>query len=65
MAAERLSELEARIVELETAHYGKAAELEERVEFAERLLAQASGERRAIGPEGVAGAAPDREHRGP
>jgi hypothetical protein len=37
--AERLAELEARVGELEQAHY-RVAELEERLDFSERLLAQ-------------------------
>jgi hypothetical protein len=44
MAAARLEELEERVGQLEAAE-NRLAELEERVEFAERLLAQASGER--------------------
>ncbi len=35
----RLAELEARLAELESSHV-RSAELEERLEFAERLLAQ-------------------------
>ena len=39
MAAERLAELEQRLAELEAGH-GRMAELEERLDFAERLLSQ-------------------------
>ncbi len=48
MAAERIAELEQRLAELEGA-MGRVAELEERVDFAERLLAQSSAEQRALG----------------
>jgi hypothetical protein len=37
--AERLSDLEARVADLEQVHY-RLAELEERLDFSERLLAQ-------------------------
>jgi hypothetical protein len=37
--AERLAELEARVADLEQVHY-RVAELEERLDFSERLLAQ-------------------------
>jgi hypothetical protein len=43
MAAERIAELEQRVAELEAAQV-QVAELEERVDFAERLLAAGSGE---------------------
>ena len=49
MAAARLEELEQRMGDLESAH-SRILELEERLDFTERLLAQASGER-AILPE--------------
>ncbi len=45
MAAERIAELEQRVAELETAQ-GQVAE---RMDFAERLLAQGSLEQRALG----------------
>jgi hypothetical protein len=48
MAALRLEEIEQRLAELDAAH-ARIAELEGRVEFAERLLSQASGERRLVG----------------
>lgn len=44
MTAERIAELEERIAELE-AGQTRMAELEERLDFAERLLAQAPAER--------------------
>jgi hypothetical protein len=44
MEAARLEELENRVAELEGAH-SRVAELEERLDFAERLLAQGTGER--------------------
>jgi hypothetical protein len=44
MAAERLGELEQRLAELEVLH-GRIAELEERVDFAERIVAQITEER--------------------
>ena len=43
MAAERIAELEQRVAELEAAQV-HVAELEERLDFAERLLAAGSGE---------------------
>ena len=39
MAAERIAEVEARLAELE-AHHARMLELEERLDFAERLLTQ-------------------------
>lgn len=48
MAAERIAELEQRVGELEAAQV-QVAELEERLDFAERLLAQTSAEQRVIG----------------
>lgn len=39
MSAERVAELEARVAELEAAH-ARLVELEDRVDFAERLLAR-------------------------
>lgn len=42
MAAERIVDLESRLHDLEAAHT-RMAELEERLEFAERMLAQGSG----------------------
>lgn len=47
MAATRIEELEERVAQLEGAE-ARVAELEERVDFAERLLAQASGERAVL-----------------
>ena len=47
MAAVRLAELEARVADLEAAQ-GRVFELEERLDFAERMLAQGPGERQAI-----------------
>ena len=47
MAAERLAEMEERIAELE-AGQARMAELEERLDFAERLLAQPLAGRRAL-----------------
>ena len=44
MAAERIAELEERMAELET-QQGQVAELAERLDFAERLLAQAPAAR--------------------
>jgi hypothetical protein len=44
MAAERLGELEQLMAELEVLH-GRIAELEERVDFAERIVAQITEER--------------------
>ncbi len=46
MAAERIADLEARVAELEIAQ-GRVAELEERMDFSERLLTQQSNESRA------------------
>jgi hypothetical protein len=51
MTAERVGELEARIAELE-ASQGRLLELEERVEFAERLLAGGSDVRPGAPPGG-------------
>jgi hypothetical protein len=47
MAATRIEELEERVAQLESSE-ARVAELEERVDFAERLLAQASGERAVL-----------------
>lgn len=44
MAATRIGELEDRVGQLEGAE-ARVAELEERIDFAERLLAQGTGER--------------------
>ncbi len=44
MAAARLEELETRVAELET-NEARMLELEERLDFAERMLAQGTGER--------------------
>ncbi len=49
--AERLAELEQRLGDLE-AGQSRVAELEERLDFTERMLAQASAERPAIGRGG-------------
>ena len=51
MAAERFAEMEQRLVELE-AGQARVMELEERLDFAERLLAQSSGERALPGGQG-------------
>jgi len=51
VAAERLAELEQRVADLEAVHL-HVAELEERLDFAERMLAQGSAERQAIGRGG-------------
>ncbi len=48
MAAERIAELEQRVAELESAQV-QVAELEERLDFAERLLAQTAAETRGLG----------------
>ena len=47
VAAERLAELELRVADLEAAQ-ARVVELEERLDFAERMLAQSSAERQAI-----------------
>ncbi len=52
MTAERLAEFEQRVVDLEAAH-GRVAELEERLDFAERMLAQTSAERQTISRGGT------------
>lgn len=49
MAAERLAELEERLAELE-AGQARMAELEERLDFAERLLAQPPADQRVLAP---------------
>lgn len=49
MAAERIAELEERVAELESAQT-EVAELAERLDFAERLLAQPPAERRVLAP---------------
>ena len=49
MAAERLAEMEERIAELE-AGQARMAELEERLDFAERLLARPPAEQRVLTP---------------
>ena len=51
MAAERIAELEERVAQLESAQQ-EVAELAERVDFAERLLAQKSRDPAQIGPGG-------------
>ncbi len=50
MTAERMAALEERINELEAERSG----LEERLDFAERMLAQGQPEQRAVGPGGGA-----------
>ncbi len=55
MTAERIADLEARVGELEAAQ-GRMLELEERVDFAERLLSQSSAEQRAVAPHQGGGA---------
>jgi hypothetical protein len=52
MTAERIAELEQRMLDLEAAQ-GRVAELEERLDFTERLLAQAAMEHRPLGPGGL------------
>lgn len=47
MAAARLEDLEARVGQLEAAEV-RIVELEERLDFAERMLAQSSGERSVL-----------------
>jgi hypothetical protein len=47
MSADRIADLEQRMADLE-AGQSRVAELEERVDFAERLLAQGSSERQAL-----------------
>ena len=51
MAAERIAELEDRVAELEAAQQ-EVAELAERLDFAERLLAQKGRDVAQIGPGG-------------
>jgi hypothetical protein len=51
MAAERIAELEERVAELEAAQQ-EVAELAERLDFAERLLAQKGRDAAQIGPGG-------------
>ena len=51
MAAERIAELEERVAELEAAQQ-EVAELAERLDFAERLLAQKGRDPAQIGPGG-------------
>ncbi len=50
MAAERIADLEARVADLEIAH-SRLAELEERMDFSERLLTQQSHESRVASHE--------------
>ena len=52
MAAERIAELEDRVAELEAAQQ-EVAELAERLDFAERLLAQKGRDAAQIGPGGA------------
>ena len=49
MEAERIAELEQRVAELESAQ-AHVADLAERLDFAERLLAQAAPQLRVVGP---------------
>lgn len=49
MAAERIAELEQRVAELESVHM-HVADLAERLDFAERLLAQAPPALKVMGP---------------
>jgi hypothetical protein len=46
MAAERIADLEARLAELEAGSQARVAELEERLEFAERVIASLPPETR-------------------
>lgn len=48
MTAERVAALEERIAELEA----ERGQLEERLDFAERMLSQGQSEQRAVGPGG-------------
>ena len=48
MTATRIDDMEQRLAELEAVQ-GRIAELEERLDFAERLLAQSSAEHKALG----------------
>ncbi len=48
MAAARLEDLESRVAQLEAAET-RILELEERLDFTERMLAQGTGERAALG----------------
>lgn len=48
MAAARIEELESRVAELEASE-SRLLELEERLDFTERMLAQGTGERAALG----------------
>lgn len=50
MAAERIADLEARVADLEVGQ-ARVAELEERMDFSERLLTQQSHESRVMSPE--------------
>ncbi len=52
MAAERIAELEQRVADLETAQ-ARVYELEERLDFAERLLARGPEERQAAGRDAL------------
>lgn len=54
MAAARLEELEERVAQLEAAE-SRVLELEERLDFTERMLAQATGERSIAAGGGPAG----------
>ncbi len=47
MAAERIEELESRVAQLEAGDH-RLLELEERLDFTERMLAQATGERASL-----------------
>jgi len=49
MTAERIAELEQRMAELESAQ-SRIMELEERLDFTERLLARSGVEQRPLGP---------------
>lgn len=51
MAAERIADLEARVADLELSQ-GRVAELEERMDFSERLLTQQSHESRVMKQDG-------------
>jgi hypothetical protein len=56
MTAERMAALEDRITELEA----ERGQLEERLDFAERLLTRGAPEPREVGPGQAAGQEPDR-----
>jgi len=52
MAAERIAELEQRMAELESSAQGRIMELEERLDFTERMLIRGSAEQQVSEPGG-------------